>query len=218
MSDLLVYTAIFGGRDVVKVPKQEGFDFRYVTEDETYVDDTAAIITSPPIANDPRRSARFFKTMPQVFFPDYKRWIWIDGNILLKDGITRKDLEDIRGPLSTFRHRDRNCAYEEAEICSHFNLDAEAVIRPQVQGYQAQGFPRNWGLGETMVIVRDNTPEVRAFNRAWWSEVSTKSVRDQISFNYVAWKRKLCVHYIGRCTKTQWFWMLPHSTQVDKLR
>lgn len=212
MPDLLVYTAIFGGRDVVKVPKQEGFDFRYVTEDEAYVSDDAAIITSPPIANDPRRSARFFKTMPQLFFPNYKRWIWIDGNMLLREGIGGKELDEIRGPLATFRHRERNCAYEEAEICSHFNLDAESIIRPQVEGYEAEGFPRNWGLAETMVVVRDNTPEIRAFNRAWWAEVNTKSVRDQISFNYVAWKKKLHVHYIGRCTGTPWFRMGPHLT------
>jgi len=211
MSEILVYTAVFGGRDVIKVPRQDGFDFRVVTDD-VEVDRGIAVVTSLPVANDPRRSARLVKLMPQMFFPSYRRWIWIDGQVVLREGVKGNDLESIRGPLATFRHRNRNCAYQEALACIIAKLDDEEVIRHQVEGYQEEGFPQNQGLGETMVVVRDNTPEIRALNSAWWAEVSTKSVRDQISFNYVAWKLKVPVEYMGRCTGTPWFRMGPHHS------
>lgn len=212
MSEILVYTAIFGGRDEIKVPKQDGFDFRVVTDDATQIDREIAVVTSLPVASDPRRSARLVKLMPQVFFPAYRRWIWIDGQVSLREGVSGKDLESIRGPLATFRHRNRNCAYQEALACTKSKLDDEEVIRRQVEGYHEEGFPQNKGLGETMVVVRDNTPEIRAFNSAWWAEVNGKSVRDQISFNYVAWKLKVQIEYMGRCTGTQWFRMGPHNS------
>lgn len=212
MLEILVYSAIFAGRDQLQIPKIDGIDFRLITDEEKYASMPGVTVTPLPIAKDPRRSARFFKAMPQVFFPNYRRWIWIDGDVFIQDGISGKDLDGIKGPLAAFKHRERNCAYDEAEACNILKLDAEPVIRSQVEGYQAEGFPAKAGLAETGMVLRDNTPEIRAFNRAWWSEISTKSVRDQISFNYVAWKLKLEVHYIGRCTETPWFRLGAHLT------
>lgn len=218
MSDILVYTAIFGNRDVIKFPKLSGLDFRAVTDSEVYADKEGVIVTPPPVPNDPRRSARYFKTMPQIFFPGYRRWIWMDGSVSLRDGVDGKALLwEIEGPLATFKHREHHCAYQEAESCMTTKIDNPDVIRLQKDGYEEEGFPRNAGLGETMVVVRDNTPGIRAMNRAWWREVSTKSVRDQISFNYVAWKWKVPVHYMGVCTGTPWFNIGSHAS-VDIVR
>lgn len=211
MLDLLVYSAIFGGRDLVEIPKHEDFDFKLITDEEQYSAHSEVTITRLPIAGDPRRSARLLKIMPQLFFPEYRRWIWIDGNVRLREWVNAARLLGIQGPLATFSHRDRNCPYEEADICETFKIDDPTIIRPQMEGYLKEGFPRDKGLGETMVVVRDNTPEIQRFNIRWWSELSTKSVRDQLSFNYCAWKESLPVHYMGRCTGTLWFRIGPHA-------
>lgn len=210
MSDVLVYTAIFGKRDFVKIPKELGFDWRFVTDDEDFTDVPGAIVTPPPLAGDPRRSARLLKVLPHLFFPKYHRWIWLDGSASLRADVTAGFLQQVPGPLATFRHREKDCAYHEAADCIKNDLDYELVIRMQVEGYRKEGFPEHHGLAETQVVVRDNNPRVREFNRRWWTEVSTKSVRDQISFNYVAWKLGMPVHYMGRCTGTDWFRMGPH--------
>lgn len=211
MSDLLVYSAIFAGRDLVEVPKLDGADFRLITDDVRYAKTGGISVIPMPIEADPRRSARLLKIMPQLFFPDYRRWIWMDGNVRLREWTNGKRLKEIPGPLTTFKHRDRNCPYEEAEICSTFSLDKPSVIQSQMEGYRNEGFPPDGGLAETMVVVRDNTPEIQSFNRRWWAEVCEKSVRDQLSFNYCVWKEGIPVHYMGRCSGTPWFRIGPHA-------
>lgn len=211
MSDLLVYSAIFAGRDLMEIPPHDDFDFKLITDDEKYYCHTDVVVSPLPIPSDPRRSARFLKIMPQLFFPTYRRWIWIDGFVRLRSGTTGDHLRDIPGPLATFSHRDRNCAYQEAEICKELNLDIPLVIQGQMDRYREEGFPKEHGLGETMVLVRDNTPLIQSFNRRWWSEVSKGSMRDQLSFNYSAWKESIQPHYLGRCTGTPWFRMGPHA-------
>ena len=86
MSDLLVYSAIFAGRDLVEIPRHDGFDFKLITDDEKFSCHTDVVVIPLPIPKDPRRSARFLKIMPQLFFPTYRRWIWIDGFVRLRAG------------------------------------------------------------------------------------------------------------------------------------
>jgi hypothetical protein len=38
------------------------------------------------------------------------------------------------------------------------------------------------------VILRRHTDAIRHLNEAWWNEIVRGSRRDQLSFNYVAWK------------------------------
>ena len=57
-----------------------------------------------------------------------------------------------------------------------------------MQRYASEGFPRGAGLAEACVILRRHTAAVEAFGEAWWHEIRTGSHRDQLSFDYVAWK------------------------------
>ena len=38
------------------------------------------------------------------------------------------------------------------------------------------------------MILRRHTDAIRRLNEAWWNEIVRGSRRDQLSFNYVAWK------------------------------
>ena len=55
----------------------------------------------------------------------------------------------------------------------------EDLLRPQVDVYH--------GMVETACVIRANTSAIHAFNSAWWSEISSDSFRDQLSFNYTCW-------------------------------
>lgn len=216
MSDLLVYTAVFADRDIINFPKTEGYDFRFFTDDPIYESHPDAIFTPLPIAGDPRRSSRYFKVMPQVFFPGYRRWIWLDGNLSVREGVKGEVLNAIPGPIATFKHRHRECCYDEADICTTFKLDDEGLIGMQMDGYLKEGFAPKQGLGETMMVIRDNTPEVRRFNRNWWREVSVKSVRDQLSFNYVLWRLKIPVYYMGTIDESALFLREDHASDRSR--
>ena len=200
MNDILVYTTIFGGRDVVKAPEGVGFDWKVITDQEG-LEAPGTTVTPLPIAGSPRRSSRLFKLMPQLFFPGYKRWVWIDGNITLRKDVDAAFLGALQGPLGVLKHI-RKCIYEEADICLNHKNDAAETIRAHVEGYRKEGFPINFGLAATGVLVRDNTKEIQAFNRLWWKELSTKSLRDQLSFNYCAWKLGILVNYIAQYSES----------------
>ena len=54
--------------------------------------------------------------------------------------------------------------------------------------YKDKGFPANNGMVATGVMIRKHTIEVKLFCRSWWNEVFEHSKRDQLSFNFVAWR------------------------------
>jgi len=63
-----------------------------------------------------------------------------------------------------FSHFERNCLYQEAEVCAQAGLDSVDVIRKQVRRYKADGFPKNYGLPECNTILRRYTRKNRKLN------------------------------------------------------
>ena len=134
---------------------------------------------------NPALAARFYKTAPHLLFPKAHWTIWVDGNVKLN-----KDPETFVhrvGPsgLGVFAHPHRDCLYDEAKVCAEARLDDAKVIEKQVKRYAADGYPKHYGLGATMLLVRRNDPEINALNAKWFQEICNGSIRDQISFPYV---------------------------------
>ena len=63
------------------------------------------------------------------------------------------------------------------------------IITKQISDYRNKGY-QDQGLYETGILMRKNNEKVIAFNMLWWSEINSKSVRDQLSFSYIKWKLK----------------------------
>ena len=95
--------------------------------------------------------------------------------------------------IATFKYPDiygkRTCAYDEASACIQRGKDASDTINSQMRRYREEGFPANYGLAETTIVVRENTVRVARFNDAWWSEIAGGSRRDQLSFDYSCWRQ-----------------------------
>ena len=71
------------------------------------------------------------------------------------------------------------------------------IIHSQVDRYRKEGYPENNGLARTTVVFRrHNEDDVIVNSEGWWTEMKYGSRRDQISFNYVAWKHDLKFNYI----------------------
>jgi hypothetical protein len=98
--------------------------------------------------------------------------------------------------VAMFRHRIRNCIYEEADICAELRLDNPRLIHEQAESYLKNDFPRQQGLAEACVILRRHNPTVENFNNAWWSEYSRYSCRDQISLMVAARKSSVSLNLI----------------------
>lgn len=184
----VIYTAITGGYDDLKPQPDKGVPYVAFTD----------LPASPPwevrpvhAGLDANRNAKIHKVMPHKFFPDAEYSLWIDGSCRVEfpfdlARLVQTYLQD--ADLAVFRHPQRNCAYDEARVCKNQNLDSHDIIDRQVRRYTAEGYPSNYGLGECSVVLRRHTAACARFNEAWWQEILNGSRRDQISFNYVAWK------------------------------
>lgn len=130
-------------------------------------------------------NAKIYKVLSHQFI-DADISVWLDGNITLLIE-PEKFVEEFLGDsdIGVWKHFDRDCVYEEGPAAIGLGGDYTWNIEDQLNHYREKGFPEHAGLAECNVIVRRHTPEVIAFNNAWWAEICRWSCRDQIAFPYV---------------------------------
>ncbi len=195
---IAVYTAIIGDYDDLNDPlcvETDLCDYYCFTDNGRLHSDLWKIVpldyeTYPQLEKlDPVRKARYIKTHPQLFLKDYRHSIWMDANLQICKSVpdfVELFLEDAQ--ILTFVHPERNCIYREAEECIAMKKDDESLINRQIERYRKEGYPENNGLVMTNVLYRRHSDAVKAFDDLWWNEIENESRRDQLSFNYVAWK------------------------------
>jgi hypothetical protein len=164
--------------------------------------------------HDPCRNAKVHKVLPHVYFPQAEYSLWIDGSVAITSPLPlQRWIEKYlsRHDLAVFKHRFRNCLYDEAVECLRWNLDSGSVINRQMQKYYREGYPLANGLAECTVLFRRHTEKVRRFNEVWHQEIKRHSRRDQLSFNYAAEKTGLTYsHLPGGISQNPHFQWLPH--------
>lgn len=225
MNNKVIYTAIFGGKDDLKEPKMIplGWDFVCFT-DSNPVSGTWHTIQSKPESDDPVRSAKIFKVLPHRFLPQYEYSVWIDGNMVVRgnpDALIEEYLAGVN--IAVYDHawtKDDSRNSVRAELSALLAMaekgkykDDPVLMRKQVEAYLQEGFPDNIGLISGMVIVRrHNQSDVVAAMNDWWQEIERYSRRDQLSFNYVAWKDHLDFKYIEEDSRNNhYFQWVPHK-------
>src|SRR3989344_3234574 len=196
----VIYTAIFGDYDTLRDPAfiPPGCDFVCFTDRPQKSKVWQMRVMEPPVPGDLTRSNRRFKMLPHEYFPNYEYSIYIDGSFLVRGDINElieKYLSSAN--LAAFAHPERDCLYDEAENAIRSGKDDPEIVRAQMAHYRAEGNPAHSGLiGSGVLVRRHRAPEVIAAMKLWWHEESTQSKRDQLSFNYAAWKTGLPFVYI----------------------
>lgn len=138
---------------------------------------------------DPRRRARWIKTNLPRLFPDARRVIWIDANIILTADLAPIVAQKEDCPLALVEHASRDCIFEEGEICIVAQKDEPALIHSQLEKYEREGMPRHFGLYETNIMLLDPKNElIKKIFAEWSEEILQYSKRDQISLPYVLYK------------------------------
>lgn len=191
MKSIVVYTAIAGNYDELKPVNSlwaEEADF------VAFVEGSGASKgwERRPLARcseDPCRDAKRYKLLSHEFFPEARYTLWIDGSIQVKSQTRLSELIPHwlgEKQLAVFPHRRRNCVYAEAVACIRAGKDQPEVIWRQMRKYWHLDYPRQNGLAECPVLVRQRNSQIRRFNEHWHEEVAAHSRRDQLSFNFVA--------------------------------
>ena len=185
---VVVYTAIVGNCD--GLPSRPGSEsVAFVTHTHTSARGWEQRIVAAEWG--PRRTARHYKALPHRYMPDADVWIWLDGNVQMSVTPKAAVARWLKGDLATFKHWDRSCLYDEAAFCAKIGKDVPFTLDEQTRRYRASGMPKHWGLAATRVVMRRNTPAIRALNEAWWAEMEAGSVRDQVSLPFVCWQAGL---------------------------
>jgi methionine biosynthesis protein MetW len=207
--NIVIYTAIFGGKDNLINPKRLSENIDYVCfTDFNFQSDYWNVRKIKPLYKDPVRNARKIKVLPHRLFPDYEYSIWIDGNIKIKGDIEKAVNKYLKeNDMAIYDHSclssgARSCVYQEAEKLIEMGetgkyKDDAQLIKKQIEKYEAESYPRKNGLISSMIIFRKhNQEQIKKIMEDWWQEIKNHSRRDQLSFNYVCWKNNYQPFYI----------------------
>lgn len=197
---IVVYTCIVGKYDELKEPLLAFDNVKYIC----YTDNIKNVktpehtkweIRSIPqnvlAENDNTLTNRYIKMHPQELFFDADYSIYVDGNIKFASFPGAYIPRTVaKTGIAIFAHSQRNCAYDEADVCILRKKGNKGFIKHQMQRYHEEGFPENYGLYECTIIATDlkNDTACQLYD-AWWKEfVESQSLRDQLSLPFVMWK------------------------------
>ena len=225
---IFVYTSIFGNYSGL-IPQQniKGVDLVCFTDQDIISKDWTIIKVNAPISGDNTRSNRNYKLLPHKYVPkDYDISVYIDANIWV--------LKDIRplvsrlmktSKMACFDHNQnyadkRNCIYEEYRAIIEYGektgnyRDDPAVMKQQIDRFREEGYPEDFGLITGSILIRKHFDlEIIKLMESWWDIVLNGSKRDQLSFNYVAWKLNFTnfTYIDGDVRKgNPWFYTIRH--------
>jgi hypothetical protein len=190
MTDMIVYTGVFGKPDVLlepAVPLDEVEAVCY-TDLEFKGESAYRMIPLHLDALSPPKRNRKVKIWHQEVFDCFDYSLYVDSGVeLLVDPRELIRFLEPGSDIAVFRHPDRDCAYREGRVCIQMGVADRTVMQRQLAAYRKERFPPRFGLWACTVVLRNHTPRMADFNRRWWHEVETHSHRDQVSFPFVVW-------------------------------
>ncbi|MEK7583056.1 MAG: glycosyltransferase domain-containing protein [Patescibacteria group bacterium] len=225
MQKTVIYTAIFGNHEQLREPEYvpSGCDFVCFTNNELR-SRTWDVRTIPPPHPDPRLASRHVKILAHKYFPEYEESVYIDGNLIVTGNVHQlcdTYLESSNMAVYNHAHTSMDPVASVREESIHLIQRTRAgkfeddpkLIASQLHAYLSEGFIDNQGVSVNMILLRrHNAPDVIKAMELWWSELLKFSKRDQMSFNYVAWKTGLKFNYIdGDSRNNPYFKWVPHE-------
>lgn len=206
MNKKVVYTCITGGYDCLREPERvtEGFDYVCFTDNLELKSDVWKIKPLPKETEELSqvKKQRYVKINPHKVLKEYDLSIWVDGNITVKGDMNEFVNKFLKDDCNIYvpQHPSRNCIYDEARAVISIRKDKEEIVKPQIDGYEKEGFPKKCGLLQSNILLRRHNEEdcIKLMDE-WFAELKVKSHRDQLSFNYVSWKNNdINVFYIEK--------------------
>jgi hypothetical protein len=193
-AERVVFTALAGNRDVLAEPGKLPAGWTPVAFTDGGAHPGWEVLPLPNCDFGPKRATLAVKVLAHRIFPDARVSLWLDGNFHVScdlDALVTDVLAD--ADVALHAHPERDCVYDEALGCIERGRVTAATICSQVVRYAQLGFPPRAGLAATAVVLRRHTAAVAALNDDWWAEIAAGSCRDQLSFDYVTWRRGFSV-------------------------
>jgi hypothetical protein len=175
----VLYTCITNNYDQIPISKPKGnFDFICFLDEETFIRNedlikktTEVEYRKVPILSSPQEANRFLKIRPDLFFNDYDKSIYIDGNVrVIRDPFEIFDEICLDQPVALYLQPDRNCAYRELDELVRGGIAKGCNATRLKSSMKSLGMKNNNGLFEANIIFRlHNDPSCKVLMEIWWS-------------------------------------------------
>lgn len=194
---MVVYTAVFGGYDLIFKPLCKSFLIDYIVFSDidcTEINGWRNIYIGDFLAGGLSLSGknRYIKLFAHRLLSNYSYSIYVDSNIRVLPEIDKlfKRLIDSQIPFAVPRHPSRSRLLEEVEACERLRKTNDYMrLRQEYQSYLEYGFDDSVGLTENNIIFRDHAdPNLDKMMAEWWSLIVDGVGRDQISLPFLRWK------------------------------
>lgn len=217
-SKLVVYTALFGDYDDLIEPKEkyEGCDFVCFTDQKHLRSDIWEVRLIEKCDLTPNMMNRKYKILPHLFLSEYEWSLYVDSNIAIIGNPLDLAIKYLSHyDMAVPKHFARNCVYEEAKECVILGKIKFEETKKQMDSYEKEGFPKNFGLGENNILIRKhNSKKVMILMNDWWNELNTQTKRDQLSLAYVLWKKGEKFNFMDESARGSDFFRIKlHSAQ-----
>jgi hypothetical protein len=175
------------------------------------------------------RRSRYIKLHPHFFFENYDYTIWIDSNVGLKNSFNLDELiSELNGnEIALFKHPMSESIFDELCLILKYQKEENPQIRfIQILNYIKEGFDCSTNLiPATTAVITKLSKNIENFYNTWWNEIVNNSYRDQLSFNYSAYKTNTKFSFIKgdiwekvgfffkeyNWVGNQYFCMVPHT-------
>ena len=200
----VVYTCLFGHSEQFNdfTYERDDIDFICFTDDPDLRSDFWKLVVLPRQLIDPARMAKKIKALAHVFLPGYDWSLYIDNTVRLKAsprGLFDEFLAPARSPLVCFRHYERDCVYDEADVVLMLNFDTADRVNYQMSLYRYLGYPARNGLAKNaMLLRRHHDPGLQRAMSIWADQTLAHSKRDQLSMVPSCWFAGLEIEYLRK--------------------
>lgn len=186
---IAIVTANFAGYDPLS-PAPQGFDDAVVVTDSPGHAAEGWRVHLETMPGDPRLAGKRPKMMPWLY-TDCDAAVFMDASIEVTHHQLREWAEQslTAHDLVLWSHPEgRTCLRQEAEVCQDWPKYSPYDMRGQVQHYDAEGMPTDWGLFACGVIGWRFTDDAKRFGNMWLQEQHDWSIQDQVSLPYLLWR------------------------------
>ena len=181
---IAVISSVYGGYDTPIAPVPQDVDCDWVLVTDTPVECPPwRVVVEPRPHLHPRMAAKVAKCRPDLY-TQADTTVWVDASFFVSaaDFVSwAVSHVDPVNPLAQIVHPERRRITAEAAVSATMAKYAGLPVIEQAGSYLTSGYPDDWGLWATGLIVRRHCPQLRGFGSAWLAEQTRWSYQDQIS-------------------------------------
>lgn len=210
---IAVISSYFGGYEpfqpgATAVVGQTADAFVFTDHTSLPVAEGTRLVTLPPDPVGPAIQSRLPKLCPHLFLQGFDWVIYLDNRARLRHRpevlihkIGRQHPDRPAGRY-LFRHRERDCAWDEAAKCFRSGHMTSQQFDRVAALFGEAGFPRNHGLYENpLMIQRMGSAETDRLNEAWYASLTSHTRRDQVMLPFLLWQQGVPFRVVERDKK-----------------